>query len=54
MDIMDFRYLDYMHDVNDFFTKIQKAEGPFVLPKYDIYKWDTYMSFDIDSNNPIF
>ena len=25
---MDFRYLDYMHDISDFFTKIQKAEEP--------------------------
>lgn len=43
---MDFRYLDYMHDISDFFTKIQKAEEPFVLPEYDIDKWDTYISFD--------
>lgn len=28
VDIMDFRYLDYMHDISDFFTKIQKAEEP--------------------------
>lgn len=35
-----------MHDISDFFTKIQKADEPFVLPEYDIDKWDTYISFD--------
>ncbi|WP_245149863.1 class III lanthionine synthetase LanKC [Peptoniphilus vaginalis] len=43
---MDFKYLEYMHDISDFFIKVQKAGEPFVLPKYDVDKWDTYMSFD--------
>jgi len=31
VDIMYFKYLEYMYDISDFFIKVQKAGEPFVF-----------------------